>query len=314
MPLGYMGYTKSFNYNKRFSFAGDNYFTSTWKTDNLSTGSSNNNQVSLPLSSTGVYNFTVDWGDGNKNKITAYNQTEVTHTYASIGTYTIKIKGIIKKFRFNNSFDRLKLLTIEKWGCIDLGSGGTNFYGCANLVINAKDALKKAESLYLSFRECTSLNQEFTIDTKADNLYGLFYDCTALNKAININIQNVTDIRYLYRGCAAFNKPINLVFPTTATNLYAMLANCTAFNQDISNISLKYITSMDYFLNGATSWSTSNYDAFLLGAYNQAITSGVQTGNSFRCSTKYSLGGAVQAARTYLINIKTWTINDSGGV
>ena len=72
-------------------------FISTWKTDNTSTGSSNNNQVRLPLMPNGAYNFLVNWGDGSINTIASWNQAEATHTYAAIGTYTITITGYINR-------------------------------------------------------------------------------------------------------------------------------------------------------------------------------------------------------------------------
>ena len=75
-------------------------FISTWKTDNLSTGSSNSNQVKLPLMPNGSYNFYVNWGDGTVSSIAAWNQAEATHTYAAIGTYTITITGYINGWSF----------------------------------------------------------------------------------------------------------------------------------------------------------------------------------------------------------------------
>lgn len=45
----------------------------------------------LPLVSYGKYDFSVDWGDGNSDRITAWDQAEKTHNYASSGEeYTIK--------------------------------------------------------------------------------------------------------------------------------------------------------------------------------------------------------------------------------
>jgi hypothetical protein len=70
---------------------GSNIFVSTWNTNNTSVGSSASNQIALPLISGGSYNFVVDWGDGSQDTITTWNQTEVTHTYATAGTYTISI-------------------------------------------------------------------------------------------------------------------------------------------------------------------------------------------------------------------------------
>ncbi|NDC25650.1 MAG: BspA family leucine-rich repeat surface protein, partial [Proteobacteria bacterium] len=63
-------------------------FVSTWNTNNTSTGSSASNQITLPLESTGTYNFTVDWGDGTQNTITSGTDANRTHTYATAGTYT----------------------------------------------------------------------------------------------------------------------------------------------------------------------------------------------------------------------------------
>lgn len=73
-----------------------NPFVSTWKTDNVSSGSSTATQVKLPLVSTGSYNFVVEWGDGTQNTITTWDQAQVTKTYAVAGTYQITIKGICK--------------------------------------------------------------------------------------------------------------------------------------------------------------------------------------------------------------------------
>ena len=53
-------------------------FVSQWKTDNP--GVSNNDQITLPLVSGGTYNFLVQWGDGNSDTITVWNQAETTHT------------------------------------------------------------------------------------------------------------------------------------------------------------------------------------------------------------------------------------------
>ena len=65
-------------------------FISTWNTTFTdgggypeATASTANDTVSLPLTSNGVYDFGVDWGDGSQDQITSYNQSEVTHQYSS---------------------------------------------------------------------------------------------------------------------------------------------------------------------------------------------------------------------------------------
>ena len=114
-------------------------FVSTWKTDNNSTGSSANNQVKLPLLSNGTYNFVVNWGDGISDTITAYNQAQTTHTYASIGTYTIKITGILSSLYFPGG-DILKLIGISSWGYTDTRTDHSSaFQGVSNLTSFAQN-------------------------------------------------------------------------------------------------------------------------------------------------------------------------------
>jgi hypothetical protein len=108
-------------------------FVSTWRTSNTSAGSSTSTQVKLPLISTGSYNFVVSWGDGNNSTITAWNQVDVTHTYSIAGDYVITITGTCTGWQFNNTGDRLKLLSITTWGKLKLGNVAAFFYGCANM-------------------------------------------------------------------------------------------------------------------------------------------------------------------------------------
>ena len=102
--------------NREFSVRiaqGSDEFLSVWNTTKTSAGSSGSNQVRLPLQSSGIYNFLVDWGDESNDTITIWNQDAVTHTYASEGVYTINITGIIIGWYFNNGGDRLKILEIQ---------------------------------------------------------------------------------------------------------------------------------------------------------------------------------------------------------
>src|SRR4030067_1075567 len=241
-------------------------FKSAWKTDNISAGSSNDNQVKLPLELSGVYNMIVDWGDGSKNIITAWNQLETTHTYASIGTYIINIYGTCKGFRFNNTGDRLKITDIKTWGNkFNLGNNNGYFYGCNNLLINAINIL---------------------------------------------NTPNVTNFSFMFNGFTNFNQSVSNFNTANATTLGGMFNGCTNFNQSVSNFNIEKVTTWVNMLNGATSWSTSNYDTALISWAAQNVKDGV----TFRCSTKYSLGGAAEAAGTHLTTVHSWAITDLGGI
>jgi hypothetical protein len=109
-------------------------FITTWDTTFTQVGSSEANQIKLPLQSTETYNFDVDWGDGTKDTITSWDQAETLHTYTTGGSYTIKIKGTFPKFYFNNGKEIGKLKGIDDWGGVEFSTDQTNaFYGCWGL-------------------------------------------------------------------------------------------------------------------------------------------------------------------------------------
>lgn len=128
-------------------------FISTWKTDN--TGMSDTDQVQLPLVPWGTYNFVVNWGDGNQDTITSWDQEETLHTYSVIGTYIIEITGTITGFQVSTG-DANKLLNISSWGPLNFGDSGSVFRSCANLTITATDLLDLSgpQTLYSCFRTC----------------------------------------------------------------------------------------------------------------------------------------------------------------
>ena len=116
-------------------------------------------QITLPISSGGTYNFTVDWGDGTTSKVTAHNSDNKSHTYASSGEYTINITGKIEGFGFNNQGDRKKLISIKKWGPLKLGNGGGYFYGASNLkTIEGKVDLTGTTNLADMFNSASKFN------------------------------------------------------------------------------------------------------------------------------------------------------------
>ena len=50
-------------------------FISTWNTSLTTAGSSNSNQITLPLIPSGSYKFTVNWGDNTSSSISASRST-----------------------------------------------------------------------------------------------------------------------------------------------------------------------------------------------------------------------------------------------
>ena len=225
----------------------ENGFVSTWKTDNV--GTSNDDQITLPLEASGDYDFTVWWGDDTKDKITVWNQAEVTHTYPSAGTYTVSILGTINGWRFNMGGDRLKILTIEKWSQLKLGNNQDYFYGCTQLQINATDIPDLSDTTDLS---------------------GLFTSCTGIT-SLDIDdwdVSGVTNMSYSFQGCVSLTAlDINSWDVSNVTNMtgtFRSLVGLTSLNVsswDVSGVETFYRT-----FNGCTSLVTTDISLWDVGA------------------------------------------------
>ena len=117
------------------------------------------NTFSLPLDSSSTINSTVDWGDSSSDTITSFDQAESTHTYATAGTYTIKMLGTVNGWAFNNAGDRLLIRDISRWGVFNW-SKKSAFFGCAGLTVSALDRpLITTDEFYAEFAGCTALTE-----------------------------------------------------------------------------------------------------------------------------------------------------------
>lgn len=283
-------------------------------TNNTSTGSSANNQFMLPLTSTGIFSFYINWGDGTTDYITTYNQAEITHTYSNIGIYKVEINGKIKGFKFNSTGDRLKMLEIKNFGILELMDGSSDnnvFAGCTNLIVNATDRIylsgSEINSNYL-FNNCSNLVlKKFLMNSKdLENLRFVFRNCSKMNIPINLNCESALSLEGMFYGCSIFNSSVSLSNTSNCTNMTNMFYNCSAFNQDLSNLLVNSVTTMANMFTGCTNFSKENYSKFLINCASQ----NVQTNVVLNAVSKYNADG--QTARDYLTNTKNWTITDGG--
>jgi len=271
-------------------------FVSTWNTANTSGGSSASNQVALPLFSGGVYNFVVNWGDGNLDTITAWNQAEVTHTYASSGTYTISIDGVCKGFRFNDAGDKLKILSVASWGDFELiGSIGGQFYGCTNLDLTSVSGV-------LNFGNCTSCESMF---------FG--YQFSTINNIDLWDVSNVTDMDNMFRS-SLFNQNINSWDVSNVTSMDSMFYLATAFNQNLNSWDVSSVTNMTQtfrqataFNGNITSWNVGNVTS-MVNMFQQA-TSFNQNLNSWDVSSVTSMIQMFRQASSFNQNLNSWNVS-----
>lgn len=253
-------------------------FQFTVKTDNA--GVSNSDQFKLPLSSSGTYDFSIDWGDGNSDNITVWNQAETTHTYSSAGTYTIKITGTIQKWSFNGTQDPLKFLEVSSWGPLNLTSSSKCFFGCSNFTCTATDIFIKNDSDFSElFRNCnlfdgtsmdlldvstatnmaqmfrhnSGVNDVFNVDLNGWDVSGvtnfslMFQRCRVLNSSFSAwDVSSGQQFNGMFEGCSAFqgNGLENWLTPNMTT-CAEMFIQCAVFNADVSGFDVSGVTNMN---------------------------------------------------------------------
>jgi surface protein len=302
---------------------GQSRFESTWDTTLTSGGSSLANQIQLPLEVTGTYNFFIEWGDGNSDTITVWNDPLTLHTYTTPGIYTIKIYGQIEGWRFNNTGDRQKILSIQSWGQLLIGNSGQQFRGCSNLNLSSlQDILDLSTTTFLgeTFRQCSSLTTINNVNlwdiSTVTTISGLFSTCFNFNDDIsNWDTSSVISMTGVFILAASFNQPIGTWDTSSVNDMNNMFNGATSFDQDLGTWNVTSLLNATLMFNGVT-LSTPNYDSLLNGWASYGI--GVQLSVPFDGGNSLYTPGISGVARAFLDDPvpfgRDWTITDGGPV
>ncbi|MFD2563888.1 BspA family leucine-rich repeat surface protein [Aquimarina rubra] len=240
-------------------------FTTIW--DTTQPGSSADNEISIPTNPAFTYNYIVDWGDGSTDTAVT---GDITHTYATPGTYTVKISGDFPAIYFNDSGDRRKIIEILEWGVIEWQTMEDAFHGCENLNFDAIDSpdLSRVTSLRNMFRDCFVFNgivNNWDVSTITD-MSGLFSRAQVFNRPLdNWNTISVTDLSETFSGASNFNEPLDNWNTASVTTLFRTFTNTNRFNQNINNWDVSQVTTMESTFNNAddfnqplNNWNVSN--------------------------------------------------------
>ena len=243
--------------------------------------------IAIPTAG-GGYNYNVDWGDGNV--FTGVTNT-ASHSYATAGTYTVKITGAFPRIYFNNGSETLRIYEISQWGSNPWTSMKDAFRGCINLNVTATDApvLSGVTEMIRMFEGCSSLNPSgaaaaafntwntSTILDMFSLFYGasafnaniggwntaavtrmptMFYNATSFNQDLNSwNTASVTNMANMFRGANSFNGDITSWNTASVKNMQTMFYNANSFNGDISNWNTGEVTNMSNMFTYATSFN-----------------------------------------------------------
>jgi len=145
----------------------------------------------LPLRNLFVYDFIVDWGDGNSSEITSNTDPDMPHTYAVGGVYQLRISGKCEAWSFSRSGDCLKLISIENWGSLGLKACDKAFDGCSNLLTLPSGSITwipitvgATGGYYRMFTSCSKLQSiplnflDLAISVQSFN--SMFWECFAI--------------------------------------------------------------------------------------------------------------------------------------
>jgi len=242
--------------------------------------------ITLPLVNAGVFNCTVNWGDGTPDStVTAYNDPDRIHTYTLDGTYDVTITGECPSWAFSLAGDRLKIVAVVNWGDAgDFGGFGyltEGFYGCSNLTslgtgkIQAKAGLV---SLYRAFRlckfstipsglldNCVNLSVSSCSETFAENTSlttvptDLFRYCTLISSY---------GFRYTFLSCTQL--------ATVPANLFKYNTLCDSFDFCFYGCNKLQFNANIFYANGEQGTRFLNKSVSFLDCFYRTSFTGVQ--------------------------------------
>jgi hypothetical protein len=223
--------------------------------------------ITLPLYNSGVFNCTVDWGDGGATSaITAYDDADRVHTYASDGTYDVTITGECPAWSFTNAGDKLKIVSILNWGTVgDFGGFQyltEGFDGCTNLTnigVTGKILAKAGlANLYRTFRSCKISTipaglLDNCVNLASNGIYDTFIFCTSLTTIPTDLFKycvSINSCAFAFFGCTALvTVPTDLFrYNTAIISVSYCFSGCTALASIPTNL-FKYNTSCTSFLS-----------------------------------------------------------------
>jgi len=201
----------------------------------------------IPCVDEGTFNATVDYGDGTGSQtVTAYNDANLTHSFATAGQHTITIDGTFPNVKFyDNVVSREALDEV-----VDLGDVGW-------------------VTFFRAFRDCTNLTtfNGGTADTSSvNNMIQMFRDCSSLTAldVSNFDTSSNTNMAAMFNGCSSLTALDLSSFDTSSvTDMAYMFFGCSSLTTlDVSNFDTSNVNNISYMFYGSslTSLNVSNFD------------------------------------------------------
>ena len=252
-----------------------------------------NTTIKLPVQGTGL-NITVDWGDGTAEQTvtTAFP----THTYATAGTYEIKVWGTCPMWGYasewsistsSNYYTYTQYLTkVKQFG--ELGAKQYGFSLCKNLTEVSGDNLVTSKTfenvtdMSDMFSDCsnlTSLDVSSFDTSKVTNMSMMFSYCSKLTSLdlSGFDTSKVTNMSSMFFYCSNLTSLDVSRFDTSkVTNMSSMFYNCGNLTSlDVSGFDTSEVISMSNMFNNCTNLTSLDVSKFntsnvtkMLGMFN----------------------------------------------
>lgn len=289
------------------------------KTDNAGTSASNQ---FLIKTISGGYNYDVDWGDNNTDTGV---MGDITHTYASAGTYAVKISGLFPRLYSFGATDVNKILDVLNWGNIAWGNSleWMLFNADSLTTLSATDTPDFSSTTILTslFRASNNFAGGGNIENwDVSNIQGFasFFEGTQFNDDISgWDVSSATGTGRMFYSNPQFNQDISGWSVQNVTNMNTMFFQANQFNQNLGIWEIaSLISAVSIF--GNSGMSTANYTDTIVGWANYVFTNGApfnvnmssQTGRTFDTSRSGGANFATSGdARAYLTTTAGWTIS-----
>jgi hypothetical protein len=181
-------------------------------------------------------NYDVDWGDGQTDTNVSATGTFVkSHTYASSGSYTVKVKlnsGVFRpRFDYGTGSSNAEVVSL---GATPPGwSFGTDFsqafYALFSLSSVSANMDTSAVTTYFStWLYCTNLASFPLLDTSGGTSFtSTWQDCTSLTSFPLITTSSGTSFTSTWRNCTSLTS-FPLLDTSSGTNFASAWRNCTS--------------------------------------------------------------------------------------
>lgn len=287
------------------------------------TTTTSSESFTIPCQNVGTFDSTVDWGDGSTSAITAYDDADLAHTYATAGDHNISISGTFANIYLNNATDRSKIKSVTNMGSVGWLSFGFN--GCSNMTsFDAGDCdTSSVTNMNNMFRDCGSLTSAdlSSFDTSSvTSMFRMFQSCSSLT---SVDLSSF-DTSSCTSGFASFFFEANSLASVDISSFD--VSGSTGGANDMfknmgtsvtSQVTITGIEDLDFSgirQNKMRNWilgnslSTAVYDELLVN-YAALTWSNYQNPNFG--SSKYTAGSAAATARAALVTAG-WSITDGG--